>query len=204
MRLMRPPAYVLFFAFCAGSGTAVGDDSAKACGPSPTVTPLATETASAGTLSNLMNRAGSIRATSKSMLSNAIETAKSGAPGQRIIFKSTPELSAKTGADDPMCDRYKKATTKEPLVFNDKHFATVDELTDWIMDFTQGNGADGRLLYEQCPGKCSPQYTWWIDPVNSELNVDARVVCGPPRDHDSDKYQLSIGLTTSCLATKSK
>jgi len=178
----------------------MGDSSVKECGASPINTPIATETASAGSLSNLMNRAGSIRATSKSMLNSAIETARADASARRIIFKSTPELSMKPDTDDQMCEGFLKATTKEPLKFDDKRFASVDDLTDWIMDFTQGDGADGESLYKQCPGDCSPQYTWWIDAGKNDLMVNARVICGLPRDHDSDKYTLSIALETPCPA----
>ena len=201
---MRRLIQALVLPLCIWCGSAAGDESASSCGASSTITPVATKMASAGYLSNLTNRAGSIRATSKSMLSDAIETAKTGEAGQRIIFKSIPELSAKVNADDYMCDRYEKATTKLPLEFNNKHFAGVDELTDWIMDFTQGKGADGKSLYEQCPGNCSPQYTWWIDPEKSKLNVQARVICGPPRDRDSDAYKLSVAFAESCKAVKSK
>lgn len=195
--------YVLLLPLCACYGIALAEDSVDPCGASQSVTPLASKTASAGYWSNFTNKAGSIRATSKSMLDDATEAAKSGDPGQWIIFKSIPELSAKVDADDYMCDRYEKATTKLPLEFNNKRFSSVNELTDWIMKFTQGEGADGKSLYEQCPGNCSPQYTWWIDPANSELKVQARVICGPPRDHDSDAYKLSTALTTDCKATKS-
>lgn len=201
---MRSRIAVLFIACCCGSGSASGDGIVKNCVPSPTDTPIATETASAGYWSNFTNRAGSIRATSKSMLTSAIETATSDDSGRRIIFKSTPELSTKADADDQLCERFEKATTREPLRFDDRRFTSVDELTDWIMAFTQGDGADGKSLYQQCPGNCSPQYTWLIDPGKSELIVEARVVCGLPRDRDSDKYRLSIKLAASCQATKSR
>ena len=191
-------AFALLFACFFGTGTAAGGDNGKHCDPSPVATPLAIESASAGVIANFSNRAGSIRAASKNMLTSAIETASSGEPMQRIIFKSIPEFSKKSSNDDQMCERYEKTTMNEPLEFNDKHFATVDELTDWIMDFTQGKGVDGTSLYKQCPGKCSPQYTWWIDPDKTELLVQARVVCGLPRDRDSDKYQLSTELTPLC------
>ncbi len=181
----------------------MGDGDARNC-DSRALTPLATEIASAGFLSNLSNRADSIRATSKRMLDNAIGTVGSEASAQPIIFKSIPELSTKADADDEMCKRLEKATTKAPLEFDDKRFASVDELTDWIMDFTQGKGTDGKSLYEQCPGKCSPQYTWWIDPDNTGLAVKARVVCGPPRDRNGNEYQLSIALATSCPAAESQ
>lgn len=163
-----------------------------------------TEAATAGYLANLSNSKGSIRSASGRMLTKAIETAKSSQPRQRVIFQSIPELSKKSTSDDQMCQRHEKATAEEPIVFDDKRFASTDELTDWIMEFTRGNGTDGKSLYEQCPGRCSPQYTWWIDPVESSLVVKARVVCGMPRDRSSDKYQLSTALTAACPATKSE
>lgn len=199
---MRSLTFVLIVACCGSFGPAMGD--VKQCNPSPIGSPVTTETASAGYLANLTNRAGSIRAASKTMLTGAIETARSDESGRRIIFKSIPQLATKPGTDDQMCERYEKATSKEPLRFDDKRFASVDDLTDWIMDFTQGNGADGKSLYQQCPGKCSPQYTWWIDPGENDLLVEARVVCGLPRNRDSDKYQLSIELVASCPAEKAQ
>ena len=201
---MRWPAYVLSFALFAGCAMAAGNDDAKACATPPVVTPLAAETASAGYLSNFTNRAGSIRAVSKSMLNSAIATAKANNSGQQIIFQSIPQLSVKADSDDSMCKRLEELTTAKPIEFNDKQFATTDDLNDWIMNFTQGEGEDGKSLYEQCPGKCSPQYTWRIDPANSELKVQARVICGPPRNRDSDAYKLSIGLAAPCAITESK
>ena len=205
-RLSWLPAFTLLFGCyaAAAAATATGEDDASNCDASPALTPLATAIASAGFLSNLGNRADSVRATSKRMLDEAIGAARSDASAQRIVLKSIPELSKKDDADDQMCERLEKATTKAPLEFNDKHFASVDELTDWIMDFTRGKGADGKSLYEQCPGKCSPQYTWWIDPGKTGLMVDAHVICGLPRDRDGDKYHLSIALAASCPTVESK
>ena len=159
-----------------------------------------TATASAGFLANAGNSADSIRANSSRMLSSAIEKAQADASPQRIIFKSIPDLSKKTTSDDEMCERQEAATSKNPLEFGDKRFATVDELTDWIMDFTQGKGTEGKSLYKQCPGKCSPQYTWWIEPQKNELLVNARAICGRPRDRSGNKYQLSIAITPACPA----
>jgi hypothetical protein len=199
---------MLAFAFLLGcypvAETAAGESGAGNCDASSTLTPLATEIASAGFLSNLSSRADSIRATSKRMLDEAIGTVRSDASAQRIVLKSIPELSKKIDSDDQMCERLETETQKAPLEFNGKHFASADELTDWIMNFTQGKGADGKSLYKQCPGKCSPQYTWWIDPGESGLMVNARVVCGLPRDRDGDKYHLSIALAASCASVESK
>lgn len=178
----------------------MANDAGGHCGSSPEVTTLDSAAASAGFLANAGNREDSIRATSSRMLTSAIEKAQSDTSAQRIIFKSIPELSKKTTSDDEMCERQEAATSAKPLEFGDKRFATVDELNDWIMGFTQGKGTEGKALYKQCPGKCSPQYTWWIEPQKSELLVNARVICGRPRDRDGNKYQLSIALTPACPA----
>jgi hypothetical protein len=203
-RAIRSLSLVLSFAGCLGSGAVADAGVSTHCAPSPGATPLATATASAGFLANLGNRANSIRAASKQMLSSSIEIANSHPSRQRIIFKSIPELSKKTTADDQMCERLEAATISKPIEFDHKRFVSVDALTDWIMDFTQGKGAEGKSLYEQCPGKCSPQYTWWIDPDESGLLVKARAVCGLPRDHDGNKYQLSIALMAVCPAAESQ
>lgn len=201
-------AQTLLLAFFLGcypvAETGAGESEAGNCRASSTLTPLTTEIASAGFLANLSNRADSIRATSKRMLDDAIRTAKPSASAQQIVLKSIPELSKKTDPDDQMCKRLETETMKAPLEFNGKHFASTDELTDWIMDFTQGKGDDGKSLYKQCPGKCSPQYTWWIDPGETGLMVNARVVCGLPRDRDGNKYHLSIALAPSCPSVASK
>ena len=200
MSRIRTLSRVILSVACLGGGAAMANDAGGQCGPSPEVTPSDTATASAGFLANAGNSADSIRANSSRMLSSAIEKAQADASPQRIIFKSIPDLSKKTTSDDEMCERQEAATSKNPLEFGDKRFATVDELTDWIMDFTQGKGTEGKSLYKQCPGKCSPQYTWWIEPQKNELLVNARAICGRPRDRSGNKYQLSIAITPACPA----
>lgn len=192
----------LTFAFRVAANDASGGDDANDCIASSEVTPLAAETATAGYVSNVLNRAGSIRAASNRLLISALATAESKQPKQWVIFTSTPELSKKSHGDDQMCAGHEEITRKAPLEFEDRHFATADELTDWIMEFTQGEGADGKSLYEQCPGKCSPRYTWWIEPVVSGMKVKSRVVCGLPRDHDGNKYHLSTALVPACAGGK--
>lgn len=186
----------------AASDAAAGGDTGKACTPEPDAATLVKEKATAGFLSNISDRSGSIRATSKRMLTNALESSRSKDPAKWIIFTSTPELSKKADDEDPMCARHEQATLSDPLRFDGKHFASVDDLTAWIMDFTQGKGSDGESLYRQCPGKCSPRYTWWIEPESSGLKVKARVVCGLPRDRDGDMYELTTALAPACPAAE--
>jgi hypothetical protein len=193
-------AFLRFLALscCVAAGSASGDGGASQCGAQAEGTPLDTESATASVLANVSNSDGSIRSASSRMLTKAIDTAKSSQPPQRVVFSSIPNLSKKKTSDDEMCRQQETATKENPIRFDGKHFASTEDLNDWIMDFTQGKGDDGKSLYAQCPGKCSPQYTWLIDPVESGLAVDARVVCGMPRDRSGNKYQLSTALTAIC------
>ncbi len=205
MHSARSPYIACVVAVCLSASIVVaeagsGGDAAKACTPDVDASTSAAEKATAGYLSNITNRAGSVRATSKRMLTSALEASRSTDPAQWVIFTSTPDLSKKAGDDDPVCARHQQDTLNDPLLFQDKHFESVDDLTDWIMEFTQGKGADGEALYRQCPGKCSPRYTWWIEPEKSGLKVQARVVCGLPRDRDGDMYELTTALAAQCPA----
>jgi hypothetical protein len=188
----------LAFALPAAAGESSGVDHGRDCRSSAEVAGLASETASAGYVSNILNRDGSIRSMSHRMLSQALESARSREPTQWVVFTSTPEISDSSQGEDHMCADLERVTKSDPIKFENRHFASADELTDWIMDFTQGNGTDGKSLYKQCPGKCSPRYTWWIEPQASGLKVDAWVVCGQPRDRSSNKYYLTTGLARAC------
>lgn len=180
------------------SAAATADGGGTDCGAARPIDTLDTETASAGLIANASNREGSIREASGRLLTKAIEEARSSTPPRRVIFKSIPDLSKKPTGDDAMCEQHWNTTREAPIVFDDRRFADTDELTAWIQDFTQGKGAEGKSLYEQCPGKCSPQYTWWIDPDASGLSVKPMAACGMPRDKDGNQYTLSTALTDIC------
>ena len=152
-------AFLRFLALscCVAAGSASGDGGASQCGAQAEGTPLDTESATASVLANVSNSDGSIRSASSRMLTKAIDTAKSSQPPQRVVFSSIPNLSKKKTSDDEMCRQQETATKENPIRFDGKHFASTEDLNDWIMDFTQGKGDDGKSLYAQCPGKCSPQ-----------------------------------------------
>ena len=197
-RILGNLVAALLLALPVAAGEAPDFNDRAECSPPSEVTQLATETATAGTVANILNRTGSIRATSNRMLASALESARSKDPIQWIVFTSMPELSKKSADDDPMCVRLEQATKKDPLKFEDRQFDSADALTNWITEFTQGKGADGKSLYEQCPGKCSPRYTWLIEPQQRGMKVDAWVVCGRPRDRDGNQYHLTTALARAC------
>jgi hypothetical protein len=68
------------------------------------------------------------------------------------------------------------------------------------MEFSQGRGNDGRLLYQQCGGDCDPSFTFSVKPEAQSLAVDTAVVCGYARDREFNNYRLSTALLAGCSA----
>jgi hypothetical protein len=67
------------------------------------------------------------------------------------------------------------------------------------MNFTQGRGDDGKLLYEQCGGNCDPNYTFFIEPDGDKLHVNAEVFCGFARDRgNGDMFEISTLIRPRC------
>ena len=192
-------ASVLVLLACGGGAIRASTASDGAvCIPTAEPTKLESGPASAGYISNMTNSAGSIRAESHRMLTAALEAARSKNPVNWVKFTAIPTIAKDSGESDQACAREEEATRKKPLAFQDKHFDSVDDMTSWIMDFTRGKGDEGQLLYEQCPGKCSPQYTWWIEPQQNGMAVKPTAVCGLPRDKDGNMYALSTALAPPC------
>ena len=91
------------------------------------------------------------------------------------------------------------ATRKRPLTYRVHEFSSVDNFDAWIMRFSQGEGPDGKLLYQQCGGNCDPSFTFTIAPSNSGLTVNTAVHCGVTRDRrNGDMYNLPTTLRLSC------
>jgi len=183
-----------------GSGAALGSttNTGKVCIPTAEPTKLDSGAASAGYISNITNSAGSISAESHRMLTAALESARSKSPASWVKFTAIPTLAKDPGDSREACGREEQATRDKPLEFEEKHFDSVDDMTSWIMDFTRGQGDEGKQLYEQCPGKCSPQYIWWIEPRQNGMNVKPSAVCGLPRDRDGNMYELTTSIAPPC------
>ena len=182
----------------AGGALAATTGDGKVCIPTTEPTTLDTGPASAGYISNITNSGGSIRAESHRMLTAALESARSKNPPSWIKFTATPALAKDPGDAAQACAHEEQTTRSKPLEFDEKHFDSVDDMTSWIMDFTRGKGDEGSSLYERCPGKCSPQYIWWIEPQGNGMAVKPSAVCGLPRDRDSNKYELKTAIAPPC------
>lgn len=167
--------------------------------------------ASAGFFDNLRNSDDSIRYQMDQLLSLSEAKARElgqqkspcasstcGAPLLAVVFSSTPNATLPEYEDSSSCQRLLEATRQQPIVFNNREFATQDDAEEWYNDLTQGDGADGEDLYNRCPGRCSPSYSSIIYRKGEKFIVTTSIVCGHARDKDDNQYRLSSSLRWIC------
>jgi hypothetical protein len=182
-----------------------------ACAVPPVETALMSEQGSAGVMYNLAEHPTSIRAVAKKLLSAAVvsATAAQGTPcvgacgsgaAPTILFKVTPSAYMPMAQQQALCHQMVRQTQARPLHYGPRTFPNVAAFDAWLMEFSQGRGRDGRLLYQQCGGDCDPSFTFSVKPEAQSLVVDAAVVCGYARDRDINNYQLSTALLAGCSA----
>ena len=171
--------------------------------------PIATATGSVGIIKNLTEDPSSIRAVAGRLLSNALGgDSKSADPvcdaaceqraQAQIVYRVAPITFLAAEQQRDVCRQFEAETSSHPLTFDQREFRSVAELNDWIMEFSQGRGPDGKLLYERCSSNCSPRYTFLIAEQNSGYAVKAEVLCGLARDKASDVYRVSTAMRRSC------
>lgn len=191
----------------------VAPATGKACTPGVVDVPIANEPASAGIMYNLAEHPKSIRAVAGRLLNEALEQQKSPAAGlacadcktperPRVVYKVAPVHFLHEREQKAVCLKLDAQTRKRPFAFAPQRFATVTELNDWVMAFSQGQGKAGQELYRLCSANCSPRYQFEIAQDDKGLTVDTRVQCGPARDRSSDEYAVSTALRVECGATK--
>lgn len=158
---------------------------------------------------NLAEHPKSIRAVAAKLLTAALDS-RAGqapaacaagctpAPAPEVVYRVAPIMFLPTAQQQPLCATLERETQASPLTFPSKEFQSVEDLNAWIMEFSQGRGADGERLYAQCGGNCSPRYTFLIARGKQGLKVDAAVVCGLARDRASDDYSVSTALRNRC------
>lgn len=158
--------------------------------------------------SNLRDSPDSIRVVAKQMLSQALEETRTrtvncpaGCVTARttIIYKVLPNAFLRQAEQREICLKLERDTTVLPLSFAEKPFTSIDELNEWIMDFSRGKGPEGRELYRLCSSNCSPRYTFFINNNDSEdFQVRSEVICGLARDRRNKRYRLSTSLRSRC------
>ncbi|MBI2801130.1 MAG: hypothetical protein HYX63_12775 [Gammaproteobacteria bacterium] len=171
--------------------------------------PLQTEQGSAGVMYNFAEHPTSIRAVAKKLLGAAVDAAAAArkancrascGPEQtpHIVFRVAPVALLPKAEQELLCVRLANETGKRPLKYGLHEFSSIEKFDAWIMQFSQGLGADGKLLYRQCGGNCDPSYTFIIAPGESGLKVNTEVYCGFTRDRKNEMFNLSTALRPQC------
>lgn len=171
--------------------------------------PLASELGSAGFMLNLAEHPDSIRAVAGRLLQDALsdetDTAtaacKPSCPSAtvaEVVYRVAPTAFLVAAEQNDVCVRFERETGHDPLRFGTREFRSVEELNQWIMDFSQGRGDDGRALYARCSSNCSPRYTFLIAEQPDGYAVKAEVLCGLARDKSNDRYRISTALRRTC------
>ena len=179
------------------------------CSESQREVALASATGSVGFIKNLAEDPSSLRVVAGHLLTKALadepRPASAGcAPNcsadarAEVVYRVTPTAFLAAGQQRDVCRRFESETTLHPLEFNQRSFRNVAELNDWIMEFSQGRGDDGKLLYQRCSSNCSPRYTFLIAEQNSGYAVRASVLCGLARDKSNENYRISTAVRRSC------
>jgi len=167
--------------------------------------------ATAATVPNVLRLPQSVQAESQRLLEASERRAGSEAPPRNpcpahcslpetpeILFRSVPsEVQTEYDGVD-RCEQLHDSTSTQPLTFDGRTFATLEELGEWVGDFTRGRGEDGEELYRRCDGKCSPTYLWVISRSEERFVVATEVTCGHARNRESNQYDLSYSLRWTC------
>ena len=180
---------------------------AAACVDGIAETALDSELGSVGFMKNIAEHPESLRAIAKRLLATAVESdafkiapacGDACAPQARIVYKVEPTVFLPEGEQQALCLKLESDTAREPLRFARREFPSLAKLNDWIMEFSQGRGEDGKALYEQCGGNCSPRYSFHIEQADGKLSISADVLCGLARDKKSDQYLVSTAVRWQC------
>ena len=203
---MRRMAVGLFLTLVANSATW----AAPKCAPLNKEVPVRSVVASAGFFANLRNADYSVQYVTDALLRESevaaarLIAAESSCqhecpqPVVAIVFSSVPNITLGEYDERDRCEAFLTKTRHHPIQFPGRSFNGRDDFEDWYSDLTQGDGKDGESLYEQCPGRCSPQYSSQIFKRGEKLVVSTSVVCGHARDKDDDQYVLRSAVRWIC------
>ncbi len=170
---------------------------------------LDSQLGSAGFMKNMAEHPESIRVVAEKLLTAALQTPEFEAPRNcgdsgrgslqpLVVYRVEPTVVLPEHEQQPLCLTLEKRTKSNPIRFDAKQFESVEKLNEWVMAFSQGRGDDGKALYEQCGGNCSPRYTFDIAKEADILTITADVLCGLARDKKSDQYLISTVVRRQC------
>jgi len=188
--------------------------SQEPCSPAHVDLPRTQASATAKSLANILKSQGSVRAEVTGQLRNARDGAALVRPPEnacshlcrvdqppQILLTIAPQKLLAAYADADKCEELLRQTSSHPLSFGPRHASSADELAGWITDLSQGRGPDGKVLYNQCDGTCSPRYSARITQDSDGLVATLDVVCGPARDRNDNMYNVASAYRWACIAT---
>jgi len=126
-------------------------------------------------------------------------SACSGTVSRRAQFKVAPHSYLKTYKEQDVCLARQSETKKKPLSFERSGISRTDEFSSWFGEFVRGSGIDGKKLYENCPGSCSPRYE--VDLFKKENNnyqAEVDAICGEARDKKDNTYDIKLSYIFQC------
>lgn len=165
--------------------------------------------ATASASANLLKRDGSLRREAERMLSEAarrLDDVATCAPSCKAVtpttirFSAVPKVFLSDYPDRTRCEQHLSRTKLSPLLYSDRRFSSIEQVSSWFGDLSQGKGTDGADLYRRCDGSCSPQFTLAIERAESGYQVNASIVCGHARDKSDNNYDLSYRFLWQCRA----
>lgn len=181
--------------FISTAASAQSTSASYICSPK-NAADISSKSASAAALMNLSNLPGSLKYELNELITNGL--AKLPANKAYLAISVIPSKFQDSYHGKETCQQLLSETTASPLSYKNMTFSSKDKLINWFYDFTQGKGADGKDLYNRCPGLCSPQYTTAIRSRSDELLLDVFVVCGHARNKWENTYHLKSYLSSSC------
>jgi hypothetical protein len=176
---------------------------------------LATQKATASVWANLQNKDSSIKHLSKELLAQGLSSFPPAQTPEKVACSSdcsvqplvglisTPLVFVEDSKKRQACQPHLEKTQQTPLVYQPEPFSSVEALQAWMTDFSQGKGKEGKKMYEDCPGDCSPQFSYQVEPENKTYTMRAEVICGLPRDKKDDMYELTVSHIWRCQAVPS-
>ena len=179
--------------------------------------PFESKSATAAFFANYRESAGSISFESKEIFGRA-ETKAPSLPKQDkncppgcslrdipyLLFQSSPSKFLSEYKDRQHCTSLHTLTSKQPLRYITGEITSVEDLSSWIGQLSQGKGRDGKDLYARCDRSCSPRYEYLITKLKrGDINyiATASVICSDARDKDDNMYELKSFFRWRCEST---
>ena len=203
--------FIALCAFLFSLGVLAQDNAQVSCADTSKQVALRHAVGDAGIWSNMMELEGSIANEAKKLLNWADkEFGRSRVPADlcpshckpaaspSIMFSSIPQKYRTNYDEEGQCLQMLEDMTKSPLVYEPGRFEATENVFDWFNNFSRGKGAEGEDFYIKCGGTCSGRIHTRLDPVDGGWGMITKVICGPARDKDDNKYDITVKIVWTC------